>query len=280
MIVPAVNEPHEAVLTDETPVSHRAHASSTLHWLPRPGLGRMLWGVTSYVFTNVSVSLLWIYFKVLNRTKVIGKENIGEYRNTLLLSNHQSMIDSFPVAMFAFYPKSWLKPHLIPWHLAAEENFFRNKILRWMSKHWRCIPVRQGRRDLNALNRMMEVLPGGVLTLFPEGTRSRSADVGKGRPGAGFVIMGTQPRVIPVAIDGMQDVLPIGSSWPRLFKRIYVSYGPPVDYSDLLEGDRSRETAQAIVDRSMDAIRGQLAQIRTARNGGDPTTERGSAAGG
>ncbi len=94
--------------------------------------------------------------------------------------------------------------------------------------------------------------------------------MGKGRPGAGFVIMGTQPRVIPVAIDGMQDVLPIGSSWPRLFKRIYVSYGAPVDYSDLLEGDRSRETAQAIVDRAMDAIRVQLDQIRVLRNGRRP----------
>ncbi len=261
----------ETTLDLKTPVKHQAHASGTLHWLPRPGVGRILWGLTSYFFTNVSVGLMWIYFRVLNRTTVLGREHVGSNRNTLLVSNHQSMIDSFPISIFAFYPKSWVKPFLIPWHPAAEENFFGNRIVRWMSMHWRCIPVRQGRRDLNALNRMMEVLPGGVLTLFPEGTRSRDASVGKGRPGAGFVILGTQPRVIPVAIDGMQDLLPIGSKRPRLFKRIYVSYGEPIDFSDFEDSPRCRKTAQAVVDRVMDSIRDQLAEIRTIR--GEPQSE-------
>ena len=258
----------QAVPSDgTTPGVYRAHASRSLYWLPRPGLGRLLWGVVTYFFTHLSISGFWFYFRVLNRTTVLGHEHIGEHRNTLLLSNHQSMIDSFPVAMFAFYPRSLLKPHLMPWHPAAEENFFKNRLVRWMATHWRCIPVRRGRRDLNALNRMMEVLPGGVLTLFPEGTRSRDSSIGKGRPGAGFVIMGTKPRVIPVAIDGMHDLLPIGSWFPRIFKRIYVSYGEPVDYSDHLGEPRTRETAQAIVDQVMDSINGQLVEIRAIRSG-------------
>jgi len=222
--------------------------------------------VTSYVFTNISVGLLWIYFRVLNRTTVLGREHVKGERNTLLVSNHQSMIDSFPVSIFALYPQSWAKPHLIPWHPAAEENFFKKGLVRWMSTHWRCIPVRQGRRDFTALNRMMEVLPGGVLTLFPEGTRSRDGSVGKGRPGAGFVILGTQPKVIPVAIDGMQDLLPIGRKMPGMFKRIYISYGKPVDYSDLLTEPRGRVTAQAIVDRVMESIQGQLRELRELRS--------------
>lgn len=246
---------------------HRAHASKKLHWLPRPGVGRILWGLMSYAFTNLSVGVMWVYFRVLNRTTVLGRKNVGEQRNTLLLSNHQSMIDSFPVSIFAYYPKSWIKPHLIPWHPAAEENFFKNRLVRWMSTLWRCIPVQQGRRDLNALNRMIEVLPGGVLTLFPEGTRSRDASVGRGRPGAGFVILGTRPRVIPVAIDGMQDLLPIGSWIPRFFKRIYVSYGEPIDFSEYLDSPPCRETAQAIVDRVMESIRVQLEEIRLLRAG-------------
>ena len=260
-----MNEPSDAVLSDQTPGPRRAHESESLHWLPRPGLGRIVWGVTSYIFTNISVGIFWIYFRILNRTTVLGRENVKGERNTLLISNHQSMLDSFPVSIFALYPQSWVKPHLIPWHPAAEENFFKNGLLRWMSTHWRCIPVRQGRRDFNALNRMMEVLPGGVLTLFPEGTRSRDGSLGKGRPGAGFVILGTQPKVIPVAIDGMQDLLPIGRKMPRMFKRIYVSYGEPVDYSDLLSEPRGRVTAQAIVDRVMESIQRQLREIRELR---------------
>ncbi|MFQ6099330.1 MAG: lysophospholipid acyltransferase family protein [Armatimonadota bacterium] len=232
----------------------------------RPGrLSNILWHVTSYLVTNISVALAWLFFHVLNRITVIGREHVGDEPNTLLLSNHQSMIDSMPVGIEAFYPKSWIKPWLVPWHPAARENFFRNRLIAWWSMHTRCIPVRPGRRDVHALHRMIEVLPKGTIILFPEGTRSRSGEVENGRPGAGLVILATRPRVIPVAIDGMQDVLPIGRVIPRIGKRIYVKYGPPLDYSEFLDRPRTRETAQAIVDKVMTLIREQHAEIRRLR---------------
>jgi len=121
---------------------------------------------------------------------------------------YQSMLDSFLVGLAAFYPTSWLKPQLIPWNPAAAENFYKNPLLAWLADNWKCIWVREGRRDLHALHRMIQVLPRGVMTLFPEGTRSRDGAVGPGRPGPGLLILATQPRVIPVAIDGMQRCSP------------------------------------------------------------------------
>lgn len=229
--------------------------------------------MTSYVVTNVTVTLFWFIFFVVNRTTVFGRRNVGEARNTLLLSNHQSMLDSFLVGLAAFYPQSWLKPHLIPWNPAAAENFYKTPILAWLADNWKCICVREGRRDLHALHRMIQLLRRGVMTLFPEGTRSRDGSVGPGRPGAGFLILATQPRVIPVAIDGMREVLPIGRYVPRIFKHITVSCGPPVDYADFLAMPRTRETAQAVIDRVMDAIRVQSAELRRRRTeAGNPTS--------
>jgi len=234
---------------------------------PRRGrLFHLLWPVTSYVVTNVTVTLLWLVFFAFSRTVVIGRRNVGEERNTLLLSNHQSMLDSFLVGLAAFYPQSWLKPHVIPWNPAAAENFYKNPLLAWLADNWKCIWVREGRRDLHALHRMIQVLPRGVMTVFPEGTRSRDGTVGPGRPGTGLLILATRPRLIPVAIDGMQAVLPIGRYLPRLFKRIAVSFGSPVDYTDLLAMPRTRETAQAVVDRVMAAIRVQHAELRQRRS--------------
>jgi len=230
---------------------------------PRGRLFQLLWPVTSYLVTNVTVTLLWVLFFVLNRTTVVGRKNVGEERNTLLLSNHQSMLDSFVVGLGAFYPQSWLRPHLLPWNPAAAENFYRTPILAWLADNWKCIWVREGRRDLHALRRMIEVLPRGVMTLFPEGTRSRTGAVGAGQAGAGLLILATGARVIPVAIEGMREVLPIGSYIPRLFKRIYVTYGPPVDYAEFLAMPRTRETTQALIDRVMDAIRVQHAELRS-----------------
>jgi 1-acyl-sn-glycerol-3-phosphate acyltransferase len=232
----------------------------------RPGwLSNIIWHINSYFVTNMTVTLAWIFFRVLNRTTVIGKKNVGDDPNTLLLSNHQSMIDSMPVGIGAFYPKSWIRPYLVPWHPAARENFFKNRLIAWWSTHTRCIPVRPGRRDLHALRKMMEVLPKGTIILFPEGTRSRTGDVGEGRPGAGLLALATKPRLIPVAIDGMQDLLPIGRTFPRIGQRIYIKYGAPIDYSELDSQPRTRETAQALVDKVMVAICAQHEEIRRLR---------------
>src|SRR5437867_655213 len=95
---------------------------------PRRGkLFHLLWPVTSYVVTNVTVTLFWLVFFVFNRTVVIGRRNVGEERNTLLLSNHQSMLDSFSVRLAAFYPKSWLMPQLSPWNPAATGGSRRDR---------------------------------------------------------------------------------------------------------------------------------------------------------
>jgi 1-acyl-sn-glycerol-3-phosphate acyltransferase len=221
-----------------------------------------MWPVTSYLITNITVTLFWLLFFVLNRTTVVGRRNVGEDPNTLLLSNHQSMIDSFLVGLAAFYPKSWLKPHLIPWNPAAVENFFKNPLLAWLAFNWKCIPVREGRRDFRALHRMTEVLPHGVMTLFPEGTRTRDGSVGAGKPGAGLVALATRPKVIPVAIRGMDEVLPIGCHIPRIMKRVYVYYGPPVDCSEFAGGKRTKENAQKVVDRVMREIQSQHAELQ------------------
>ena len=64
----------------------------------------------------------------------------------------------------------------------------------------------------------------------------------------------------------MDRVLPIRSGFPRLFQRIYVYYGEPIDYSDFLERSRSKESAQQLVDRAMETLRKQQARIRELKS--------------
>lgn len=214
------------------------------------------WGkLTSYLVTNFTVTLFWVLFFVFNRTTVKGRENVGTETNTLLISNHQSMIDSFLVGLAFYYPRSLVQPHLMPWNPAAVENFYNTPFKAWLARHWKCVPVRRGRRDTQALKRMIQVTHHGVLILFPEGTRTRDGSVGEGKLGAGLVALSTGARIIPVRVEGMRDVLPIGSFIPRVGKHIRVWYGPPIDYEDLKALPRGRETAQVLVDRAMQAVR-------------------------
>jgi 1-acyl-sn-glycerol-3-phosphate acyltransferase len=215
----------------------------------------------SYAVTNLTVTLFWILFFVLNRTTVIGRQHLGYGPNTLLLSNHQSMIDSFLVGLSAYYPRSLVCPRLLPWNPAAAENFYKTPLLAWLADKWRCIPVREGRRDLKALRDMIRALPTGVMVVFPEGSRSRDGSVRSGRAGVGMLILATRPRTTPVAIHGMHDVLPIGRSLPRIGKRIHVTYGPPLEYEEFLEEPTGRDAAQALADKAMDRIRSMHAEL-------------------
>jgi len=230
---------------------------------PRRGrLFKFFFPVTSYLVTNICVLGFWVYFFVLNRTRIVGRHNVGHAKNTLLLSNHQSMVDSFLVGIGAYFPNAFWKTHLIPWNPAAEENFFKTPLLAWFADNWKCIPVRRGRRDFHAVHRMSQVLPSGTMVLFPEGTRSRDGSVRRGRPGVGLVTLATRPRVIPVAIEGMNRALPIGKMIPRIFQRISVSFGPPIDCSEFYAMPRNRETTQLLVDTAMDVIREQYAELQ------------------
>ncbi|MGH7540893.1 MAG: lysophospholipid acyltransferase family protein [Gemmatimonadota bacterium] len=221
--------------------------------------------MTSYIVTNLVLPFFLFLFFVLNRTRVLGRRRVPRRRNTLLLANHQSMIDSFLIGIAAFYPHHVTRPWLIPWNAAAEENFFRNRLFAWAFDQMHCIPVKPGRRDLKAIYRSMRALRGGTMILFPEGTRTRTGAIERGRPGAGLVALGNEPTVIPVTIEGMDEVLPIGSVVPRIGKRITVYFGRPLDYSDLADEPRSKETAQRVVDRVMERLRFQRRVIRRLR---------------
>jgi len=225
------------------------------------------WPFTRWFFTLATSTVGAILFFGLSRTEIIGRRNALRERNTLLLSNHQSLIDSFLIGFTAYYGPAIFRPSLIPWNPAAEENFYKNAYQGWWSDQWKCIPVAPGRRDMRALYKMIRALKEGTMILFPEGTRSRSGIVGKGRPGAGLVALANQPNLIPVTIAGMSDVLPIGAGWPKPFQRVTILFGPPIDYSHLVGGPRSKDTAQAVVDLAMAAIRYQYDWIQRYRAG-------------
>ena len=173
----------------------------------------------------------------------------------MLLSDHQSMIDSFLVGMGVYYPESLIRSSIIPWSPAAEENFYRSTFLSWLADNWKCIPVKKGRKDLAVVNKMKIALESSPLIIFPEGTRTRNTKIGDGRAGSGLVILESWPDVVPICIDGMDKILPVGTNWPRIFKKVYILYGKPIDLSEFKNREKNKETAQAVINRVMEEIR-------------------------
>lgn len=221
------------------------------------------WKMVAFLVTNICFILTWIYFFVLNRTRVVLPYRGGVQPNLMLVSNHQSPIDNFFIALAAFFPRLLVRPHLHPWNAAAAEYWFQNPLISWLADHTRCIPVRRGQRNEGALRKMCRVLPQGTMVFFPEGRRSLDGVVGPGRPGAGFVARRTEARIIPVAVDGLLQAMPYHAPRPRIGRRITIAFGDPIPCDDLFRRPADRETAQAIVDRAMAAVRLLHKQLQT-----------------
>jgi len=101
---------------------------------------------------------------------------------------------------------------------------------------------------------------GGMFAgIHPEGTRKRDDDPYTFLPaqrGVGKVIQDARVPVIPVFINGLINDLPkqVSSNFDRSGQDIFVVFGQPIDFSDLLDRGKSPKVHQAISDRAMQAV--------------------------
>lgn len=163
----------------------------------------------------------WVCF-IRNKTIVIGRENLPKGVGFSLYMNHQSLIDSLLVLCSLYTPMDIIfRFRTIPWSVAAWENFFKKPSRRFFCRFLKVIPAFRG-SELKAANQAVkeynDILKTGVLSLFFEGTRSRSGKIGECRYGPAKLIADHNPKTIPIRIDGMDKVMPIsvGFKWLKV----------------------------------------------------------------
>ena len=209
-------------------------------------------GFFTHYWHAIGLAFWWLIFKGLNRVQVIGAENIprkGE-PGAMLLYNHISAIDPFLVGVTAmpFFSPIW-------WRAPAKEELFNVPIVRNIIASWGAFPVRRGKRDLKSIQKMVDLLASSVVLIAPEGTRSTTGLLQKGKAGVGKIIYDARPRkIIPVRVRGVDQVLPKGSILPRIGKTTTIIFGAPLDMSDYYALPQSIVVSQKIIDRVMDAI--------------------------
>ncbi|HQR36985.1 MAG TPA: lysophospholipid acyltransferase family protein [Blastocatellia bacterium] len=216
----------------------------------------------------------FVLFRLMNRMKAQGLENVPvENENVLYCINHNTLIDNFAFESVAYLPKVLFQPEYLPVNLADRKNFFgdpssrrlKDRVLRVLGKHFfthlRAYPVDRKRGDLDQVDEWAELLRQNIVVVYPEGTRSRTGEIGTGKPGVGKLIYDARPMVIPVRMIGMEKVLGIGRVVPNVFQTVRMVIGKPMDLSDLLERpvpeERSEEIAfyREISNRVIDAIK-------------------------
>lgn len=174
----------------------------------------------------------------LYRIKVIGRENFPKEGGVLLCTNHINNVDPPVVGITC--------PRTV--HFMAKEELFQAPILKSLLPKIKAYPVKRGMSDREALRNTLKLLKSGkVVGLFPEGTRSKTGELGEGLAGAGFFALRGEANVVPCAIIGPY----------KAFRQVKVVYGKPIDMAPYRERKASTEEVTAVI---MDEIRKLLEQ--------------------
>jgi 1-acyl-sn-glycerol-3-phosphate acyltransferase len=174
----------------------------------------------------------WVYLKpVFSRNLTVtvkGQENLKKIergRTFIAISNHSSHLDA-PLVVRS-----------LPWSMArrlatpAAADY-------WFTSWWKSLPARltvnsfPADRNQSGKHKGIasQLVSRGVpLFVLPEGTRSRTGQMGDFKPGAAALAIKYQVPILPVAIVGANAAWPPGQKKVKAGRPpVYLSFGQPI----------------------------------------------------
>jgi 1-acyl-sn-glycerol-3-phosphate acyltransferase len=139
------------------------------------------------------------FFKIYNKTKIIGEENIPKTGPFIILINHEGYFD--PMILMSYFKR---KVSFLTKNTAYSSGF-----LRWVMKFFRSIPVRRYEIDPSVIRNIMKILSrGDAIGIFPEGERTWDGEMLPFKRGTlKFLIVSKMP-IIVCKIEGSYHFLP------------------------------------------------------------------------
>jgi 1-acyl-sn-glycerol-3-phosphate acyltransferase len=170
------------------------------------------------VVYNFCRSLARAVGNVLFDLKVYGEANVPLSGGVLLVSNHQSFVD--PIFIAAKLPRVLA--------FLAKSGLFDPPGFGWLIRNCNAFPVKQGKGDIGAMKKTIELLQTGhAVLVFPEGSRSDDGKLQEIAAGAALVVKRAKVPVVPLVIQGAFDVWPRHRKLPRM-GRVTVRFGEPM----------------------------------------------------
>lgn len=155
-----------------------------------------------------------VYFRV----EVEGASKVPKDGPVILAPVHRSFMDFFAV--------SEVTPRKV--FYMAKDDLWNSPRFGALLESLGAFPVHRDGADRQALDQSRAVLErGGVLILFPEGTRRNGPVVENLHDGAAFLSARTGAALVPIGIGGTDRAMPKGSHVIRPVK-VYLEVGDPI----------------------------------------------------
>jgi len=147
----------------------------------------------------------WLILKtILSPVRVVGAERLDPARPHVYAANHISALD-IPV-LYVHLP--------FPFRIIAKKELFRYPFMGWHLRRSGQIPIDRdsAMASMRSLARAVKSLQGGMpLVVFPEGGRSPSGQIMPFMSGAFYIAIKAGVDIVPMAIVGTYEVLPMNS---------------------------------------------------------------------
>ena len=179
-----------------------------------------------------------ILFRIFLRLEIQGQENIPKSGPLMLACNHISLLDPPVVGAACTRNVHWM---------AKEELFVPvlGTIYKWLG----AFPVKRGTADRAALKHGIEIMQNNeVLAIFPEGTRSKTGELGKAAPGALMMAGKVRATILPACVIGT-DIKRQGKLWPK----VIVKFGKPIEFPQ--DAFIDKELLTNLTNEMMESVR-------------------------
>jgi len=180
--------------------------------------------------------------------RISGAEHIPREGPAIITPNHKSFYDSFFLAAAT-------KRHV---RFMGKSELFEGRMGKTFVRLG-AFPVRRGQSDAEALETARQILEqGGLLSLFPEGTRIRDPEaLGEPKRGAVRLALETGAPLIPAAITGTEKLFFHGVPRPTTVR---VSFGEPIPVHEI---PATPDAAAQLLDGELwPRIEGEFGRLR------------------
>ncbi|MEA5050963.1 MAG: lysophospholipid acyltransferase family protein [Oscillospiraceae bacterium] len=194
------------------------------------------------IFFKVVRAILNPIAHLIFRLRCEGRDNIPAEGPVIIASNHINLIDP---GLHAFCVRR-------PFRTMAKAELFRTKVLAFILRPLGAFPVTRGKADKRSFSTAANVLNAGeVLLIFPEGTRSKTGELGLFKAGAVALCAMTGAPVVPAAMIERKHL--------RLFDPVTILYGAPMTREQLGLGDG---TNSAALRRAAEQLRAEVERLQ------------------
>jgi len=189
------------------------------------------------LFYALSQLIAWFVFILLAGFRRFGCRNIPRRGGCIIACSHQSFLD--PVIVGFTCPRAV--------RYLARSTLFANPLFGALIRRYGAMELARGGADVKAMKKCIQRLRRGeIVLLFPEGTRTRTGEIGVLKPGVFLISDRAGVPVVPAAVEGSLKSWPRGRRLPSLAP-MRIAYGEPIHPG---EGSVShREMAQELRER-------------------------------